>query len=48
MEMELKKLYIAVEQSPNCIVITDIKGNITYINPKFTELTGYTFAETIG
>jgi PAS domain S-box-containing protein len=37
-----------VEQSPATVVITDTKGNIEYVNPKFTQLTGYTFKETIG
>ena len=29
-------------------MITDFEGNIEYINPKFTELTGYTFEEALG
>jgi PAS domain S-box-containing protein len=37
-----------VEQSPTTVIITDTKGNIEYVNPKFTQLTGYTFKETIG
>jgi len=47
-EERLHKLSRAVEQSPVCIVITDLKGNIEYINPKFTELTGYCFQEVAG
>jgi two-component system, cell cycle sensor histidine kinase and response regulator CckA len=47
-EEELQKLYRAVEQSPNSIVITDNQGNIEYVNPKFTELTGYSSAEVLG
>lgn len=38
----------AIEQSPVSIVITDIDGNIKYVNPKFTEVSGYTFEEAIG
>jgi diguanylate cyclase (GGDEF)-like protein/PAS domain S-box-containing protein len=38
----------AVEQSPTSIVITDTRGTIEYVNPKFTEITGYTFEEAIG
>jgi len=38
----------AIEQSPVSIVITDIDGNIQYVNPKFTEVSGYTFEEAIG
>jgi len=45
---ELKKLSSAVEQSPASVVITDLNGNIEYVNPKFTEVTGYTFDEMIG
>jgi len=45
---ELRKLTVAVEQSPVVTVITDTEGNIEYINPKFTELTGYTYKEVIG
>ncbi len=45
---EIRKLSIAVEQSPASIVITDIKGNIIYTNPKFTEITGYKEEEAKG
>jgi len=45
---ELKKLSTAVEQSTNTIVITNTKGNITYTNPKFTEVTGYLAEEVLG
>jgi diguanylate cyclase (GGDEF)-like protein/PAS domain S-box-containing protein len=38
----------AVEQSPASIVITDTKGSIEYVNPKFTQVTGYTLEEAIG
>jgi two-component system cell cycle sensor histidine kinase/response regulator CckA len=47
-EEELRILYRAVEQSPSSIVITDAKGTIEYVNPKFTEVTGYTFEEAKG
>lgn len=47
-EGELLKLSTAVTQSPSVIVITDLKGNLEYVNPKFTELTGYTVEEAIG
>src|SRR5208283_3014657 len=36
-EHELRKLSRAVEQSPAVVVITDARGNIEYVNPKFTE-----------
>ena len=47
-EIELKKLTIAVEQSPAVIVITDRQGCIEYVNPKFTRVTGYTLDEARG
>jgi diguanylate cyclase (GGDEF)-like protein/PAS domain S-box-containing protein len=47
-EAKLKKLFQAVQQSSSTIVITDTKGVIEYVNPKFTELTGYTIDEVTG
>ncbi len=47
-EEELRKLSRAVEQSPASIVITDTDANMEYVNPKFEELTGYTFEESVG
>ena len=47
-EQELKKFSTAIEQSANVILITDSKGNINYVNPKFTEVTGFTSKEVIG
>jgi PAS domain S-box-containing protein len=47
-EGELKKLSRAVQQSPASVVITDRKGDIEYVNPKFTSLTGYTGEEALG
>jgi PAS domain S-box-containing protein len=44
----LRQLSTAVEQSPSILVITDIQGNIEYVNPKFTQVTGYTAAEAVG
>jgi PAS domain S-box-containing protein len=45
---QLRKLSLAVEQSPASIVITDLDGNIEYVNPTFTAQTGYTLEEAIG
>ena len=45
---ELKKLTVAIEQSPSSIAITDLEANIEYVNPRFTEVTGYTPEEVIG
>ncbi|MBV6340289.1 PAS domain S-box protein [Candidatus Magnetobacterium casense] len=42
------KFYQIVQQSPASIIITDTEANIEYINPKFTEISGYTFEDVIG
>jgi PAS domain S-box-containing protein len=47
-EDKLRQLSRAVEASPTSIVITDTEGNIQYINPKFTQVTGYSFEEALG
>ncbi|MDP2338624.1 MAG: PAS domain S-box protein [Bacteroidota bacterium] len=47
-EVQIQKLTKSIEQSPSTIVITDIHGNIEYVNPKFSEITGYTAEEAIG
>ena len=47
-EAELKKLSSVVEQSPAAILITDSEGRITYINPKFTIMTGFSKTDVIG
>jgi len=47
-EDTLRKLYSAVEQSADIVVITDSSGNIEYVNPAFEKLTGYSRAEVIG
>lgn len=47
-EEELRKLFRAVENSHNTIVITDLEGTIEYANPAFTTATGYSIEEVIG
>jgi len=47
-ENELRKLSQAVQQSPVSIIITNRNGDIEYVNPKTTELTGYAPDELIG
>ncbi len=44
----LRKLSMAVEQSPECILITDTTGRIEYVNAAFARVTGYPQAEVIG
>ena len=45
---QLKILSTAVEQSPAVVMITDAHGTIAYVNPMFTELTGYSAEEIKG
>jgi PAS domain S-box-containing protein len=47
-EDQIRKLSGAVEHSPAGIIITDTAGTIEYVNPKFTEMTGYRAVEVIG
>jgi PAS domain S-box-containing protein len=47
-EIEIRKLSRAVEQSPVIIVMTDANGDIEYVNPKLSEITGYSSEEVIG
>ena len=47
-EDTLLKLSLAVEQSPSSIVITDLDGNIEYVNEAFIKTTGYSLAEVAG
>ena len=45
---EIRKLSLAIEQSPATVVLTDLDGNIEYVNPTFSKLTGYTAQEAKG
>jgi two-component system sensor histidine kinase/response regulator len=47
-EDELRKLYLAVEQSPESIVITNTSAEIEYVNQAFTRNTGYSREEALG
>ncbi|WP_456448533.1 EAL domain-containing protein [Thiolapillus sp.] len=47
-EQELRKLGRALDQSPASVVITDTRGIIEYVNPKFEEVSGYTREEAVG
>ena len=48
MEQEMKRLAVAVEQSTESIVITDVDGTILYVNSAFETTTGYTSEEMVG
>ncbi len=45
---QLRQLYTALEQSPVSVVITDLEGNIQYVNQTFSKITGYSQEEAIG
>jgi diguanylate cyclase (GGDEF)-like protein/PAS domain S-box-containing protein len=47
-EEGLRLLATALEEAPNAIVLTDHQGTILWVNPAFTEMTGYTADEAIG
>jgi PAS domain S-box-containing protein len=47
-EEKLRRLSQAVEQSPVSVVVTSMDGIIEYVNPKFSELTGYSLEEALG
>ena len=38
----------AVEQAAEAVIVTDPEGNVKYVNPAFTGITGYTVDEIIG
>ncbi len=44
----LNKLSQAIEQSPVSVMITDLDGNIEYVNPQLCKITGYEESELIG
>jgi len=44
-EAEIKKLSLAVEQAAVSILITDINGNIEFVNKKYEEVSGYSLEE---
>lgn len=46
-DKNLKIFSTMIEQNPALILITDKKGNITYVNPKFSSTTGYSFEEAL-
>ena len=45
---QLQRLSHAVEQSHNSVMITEITGEIIYVNPVFCELSGYSKHEVLG
>ncbi|NUN70499.1 MAG: PAS domain S-box protein [Bacteroidetes bacterium] len=47
-EESLRKMFRAVEQTADSIVVTDRRGVIEYVNPAFLAKTGYERSEVIG
>lgn len=48
LERERDRLITAIEQSDDSIVITESGGVIQYVNPAFSQLTGYSREEALG
>lgn len=46
--IQVKQLSKAVEQSADAIMIISTSGLVEYVNPRFTEITGYSEAEMVG
>ncbi|MDA8415173.1 MAG: PAS domain S-box protein [Desulfobacteraceae bacterium] len=44
----LRKHFHIIQQSPVAIILTDLGGSIEFVNPKFTEYSGYSYEEVIG
>ncbi|MEI7894173.1 MAG: PAS domain S-box protein [Myxococcales bacterium] len=47
-EADRERLTAAIEQAAETVVVSDVQGNIVYVNPAFEALTGYTRAEVLG
>ena len=47
-EEQLRKLWLAVEQTSHSIVITNLDASIEYVNQAFTDISGYAASEVLG
>ena len=47
-EKEISKLSRSVEQSPTIVLIANLNAEIEYVNPRFTQVTGYSANDVIG
>jgi len=47
-EEQLRKLGLAVAQSPDSVIVTDLDGRIEYVNQAFVESTGHEHSAVIG
>ena len=44
----LRRFTLIVEQMTDCVIVADMAGRITYVNPAFEKTTGYSRAEVTG
>lgn len=47
-DKNLRRFWRAVDQSHSAIIITDAEGQIEYVNPGFSQITGYSSGEVFG
>ncbi|MEZ4396867.1 MAG: PAS domain S-box protein [Candidatus Krumholzibacteriia bacterium] len=47
-ELELRRLATALKQSSDAVMMLDVEGTITYVNPAFELMSGYPQREAIG
>lgn len=47
-EEEIRKLSMAIEQSPSSVIICDRQWHIQFVNQKFSQLTGYSADQVLG
>lgn len=47
-ERNISRLAAVIEQAAESVIITDLDGNMEYVNPFFEKATGYTPAEALG
>jgi diguanylate cyclase (GGDEF)-like protein/PAS domain S-box-containing protein len=47
-QASIRRLSAAMEQNPYSVIITDPQGNIEYVNPAFTKISGYSPEEVLG
>jgi PAS domain S-box-containing protein len=47
-EHKINLLSRSIEQSPVCVMITNVSGELEYVNAEFTHVTGYELVEVIG
>ena len=48
MEMQSRKMFRAMEQTADMVIISDISGIVEYVNPAFEKVTGYCKEEVMG